>query len=142
MFRLFALSLMALMVTASPLLAKGDLSRKCKTLPELVLGTDDAGYKVSQSTYEIETGQCYKLEIKSSGRKEYAMKGPKFFRNMWVRKIEAGGMEIKAAPIDELEFEDEAECELYFTMIVPGEYKFYAAGLEKKGTVVTFKVKK
>lgn len=142
MLRIIFLSIIALTFTSGLASAKGDLSRKCKKLPELVLGTDDAGYKVSQSKYEIETGQCYKLAIKSSGKKEYAMKGEKFFRNMWVRKIEAGGLEIKAAPINELEFEDEAEADLYFTMIVPGEYKFYAAGLEKKGTVITFKVNK
>ncbi len=120
--------------------AKGDLSIRCKKLPELVLGTDDAGYAVSRKEYRIETGKCYELEIKSSGRKEYVLRGPAFFRNMWVRKIEAGGMEIKATHLYELEFEDEAEAELFFTMIKPGRYTLAAIGLESKGTVVTFVV--
>ena len=68
------------------------------------------------------------------------MKGESFFRNMWIRKVEAGGMEIKAWGLNELEYEDEAESEIFFTMIVPGEYKLSAKGLESKGTVITFKV--
>ena len=120
--------------------AKGDLSTRCKTLPELELGTDDAGYAVSQKEYKIETGKCYKLEIKSSGRKEYVLRGASFYRNMWVRKIEAGGIEIKATHLYELEFEDEGEAELFFTMIKPGKYKLVSVGLEEKGTVITFVV--
>ena len=121
--------------------AKGDMSLKCTELPELVLGIDEAGYKVSQASYEIETGKCYKLEIKSSGRKEYALRGADFFRNVWVRKLEAGGLEIKATHLYELEYEDEAESELYFTPIRTGTFTLAAAGLEDKGTVVTFNVK-
>ncbi|MGI9383043.1 MAG: copper-binding protein [Methyloligellaceae bacterium] len=120
--------------------AKGDLSIRCKTLPELVLGTDDAGYAVSQKEYKIETAKCYKLEIKSSGRKEYVLRSANFFRNMWIRKIEAGDIEIKATHLYELEFEDEGEAELFFTMIKPGRYTLTAVGLEEKGTVVTFVV--
>lgn len=51
-------------------------------------------------------------------------------------------MEIKAAVVDELEFEDESEAEIFFTMIVPGKYTLAAKGLEEKGTVITFTVKK
>ena len=125
----------------SPAAAKGNLARKCADLPKLVFGTDEAGFAVSQKTYEVETGKCYELKIVSTGKQEYALQGPGFFRNMWFRKLEAGGMEIKATHFHELEFEDEAEVELYFVPIVSGTYKLYAKGLEKKGTVVTFNVK-
>ena len=121
--------------------AKGDLSIRCKKLPELVLGTDNAGYAVSQKEYRLETGKCYKLEIQSSGRKEYVLRGAEFFRNMWVRKIEAGDVEIKATHLYELEFENESEADLFFTMIKTGTYKLSAIGLESKGTVITFIVK-
>ena len=136
-----SLALIAAATLAAPAHAAGDLARKCAELPELVLGTDEAGYKVSQETYEVETGKCYKLEITSSGRKEYALRGGDFFRNIWIRKLEAGGMEIKATYLYELEYEDEAESELYFTPIRPGSYRLVAEGLEAKGTVVTFNVK-
>ena len=53
--------------------AEGDLARKCEELDKLVLGTDEAGFKVSKSEYALETGKCYKLEIASSGKQEYAL---------------------------------------------------------------------
>lgn len=42
--------------------AKGNLARKCVALPELVFGTDEAGFAVSQSDYRLETGVCYSLK--------------------------------------------------------------------------------
>lgn len=128
-------------LSAPAALAEGNLARKCIDLPELVFGVDEAGFAVSQSEYNIETGKCYSLEIKSTGKQEYAVEGEGFFRNMWFRKIEAGGMEIKATHFVELEFEDEAEAELYFVPIVSGSYDLVAAGLEKKGSKTTFNVK-
>jgi len=141
--RAYLPAIAAVVAIALPLQAQGagDLARKCKKLDPLVLGTDEAGFKVSQPKYELETGECYKLEIVSTGKQEYALRGPEFFRNIWLRKLEAGGMEIKATHLFELEFEDEAEAELYFTPIRPGSYKLAAAGLEAKGTVVTINVK-
>ena len=128
-------------VVSGSTLAAGNLARKCIALPELVFGIDEAGFAVSRSEYTIETGKCYSLEIKSTGKQEYAIKGAGFFRNMWFRKIEAGGMEIKATHFVELEFEDEAEAELFFVPIVSGSYELFAAGLEHKGSKTTFTVK-
>ncbi len=121
--------------------AKGYLARKAVELPDLILGTDEAGYKVNNALYELETGKAYSLKIISSGRKEYALKGGDFFDFIWLRKVEAGGMEIKANTLYELEFEDEGEAEIYFVPIKPGTYKLYAEGLEAKGTFTTIKVK-
>lgn len=122
-------------------LAEGNLARKCIKLPELVFGVDEAGFAVSEGEYNIETGKCYSLEIKSTGKQQYAINGNGFFRNMWFRKIEAGGMEIKATHFVELEFEDEAEAKVFFVPIVSGSYDLGAAGLEHKGSKTTFNVK-
>jgi hypothetical protein len=127
--------------TVSPALAEGNLSTRCEELPALTFGTDITGYKVSQETYEIETGKCYELEIASTGNKEYAVRGESFFRNIWLRKVEAGGMEIKAHSLYELEFENEGKAEIFFVPIVPGRYELVAQGLEDKGTKATFNVK-
>jgi hypothetical protein len=121
--------------------AAGSLATRCAELPGLVFGTDPTGYKVSQESYDLETGKCYKLEISSTGNKEYAVRGADFFRNIWLRKIEAGGMEIKAHTLYELEFENEAKAEIFFVPIVPGKYTLSAEGLEDKGTLATFNVK-
>jgi hypothetical protein len=50
-------------------------------------------------------------------------------------------MEIKATHFVELEFEDEAEAELFFVPIASGSYELFAAGLEHKGSKTTFTVK-
>lgn len=121
--------------------AEGNLAVRCEALPELTFGVDPTGYKISQESYEIETGKCYQLEIASTGNKEYAIRGADFFRNIWLRKVEAGGIEIKAHSLYELEFENEGSAEIFFVPIVPGTYELAAKGLEDKGTVAKFNVK-
>lgn len=129
----------ALFTTSS--FAEGYLARKSIELPDLVFGTDEAGYQVSTPVYEIETGKSYSLKLISSGRKEYAVQGGDFFNFIWLRKVEAGGMEIKANTLYELEFEDEGQAEIFFVPIKPGTYKLAAKGLEAKGTFATIQVK-
>src|SRR3546814_5859730 len=92
------------------------------------------GYNVSVKEYSLETGQAYSLLIKSSGVKEYAIVAPDFFDYIWLRKVEAGGLEIKANSLYEIEFEEEGEAELFFVPIRPGTYELYAKGLKDKGT--------
>lgn len=122
-------------------MAEGSLGTRCEKLPALVFGTDDTGYKVSQASYDIETGKCYQLEISSTGNKEYAVRGAEFFRNIWLRKVEAGDVEIKATNLYELEFEKEGKAEIFFVMIQKGKYSLTAEGLADKGTSATFNVK-
>ena len=135
-----ALCLVGCLLIAESASAKGYLATRPTALPELVLGTDAIGYGVSQKEYQLETGKAYSLEIKSTGAKEYAMVGSDFFDYIWLRKVEAGGLEIKANSLYELEFEDEAECEIFFVPIKPGTYTLSAKGLEHKGVVITFVV--
>ncbi|MFC6672939.1 copper-binding protein [Marinobacterium aestuariivivens] len=122
-------------------LAEGDLTTRPTELPALVLGSEESDYSMSQNRYELETGKAYKLEIISTGRKEYAIRAPEFFAAIFLRKVEAGDMEIKAVSLTELEFEQEGEAELYFVPVKPGEFSFYSAGLEGKGMVGTFSVR-
>jgi uncharacterized cupredoxin-like copper-binding protein len=63
---------------------------------------------------------------------------PAFFRNIWIRKVEAGEVEIKAATLDELEFENGGEAELFFVAIKPGTYEFGPKGLMERGVVGKF----
>lgn len=127
--------------TAITAVAEGDLTTRPKKLPDLVLGTEDNRYSLSEKRYEMVTGQSYKLKIISSGQTEYAFVAPEFFPTVYLRKIEAGDMEIKAMALTELEFEQEGEAEIYFVPVKPGEYEFYAEGLEEKGMKGVFSVK-
>jgi hypothetical protein len=121
--------------------AEGFLANKPAKLPDLVLGTDDAGFKVSETKYMLETGKAYSLTIVASGKKPYAMRGDAFFQNLWLRKIEVNNVEIKATGLYEIEMEEEGKAELVFVPIRPGDYTFAAKGLEARGTSVTFSIK-
>ena len=113
--------------------AAGDLTRRTQMLPDLVLGSEASDYSMSQQEYRLETGKAYQLKLIASGRKEYAFQAPEFATSIFLRKVEAGGVEIKAVTLTELEFEDAGEAELFFVPIKPGRYRFYAKGLEAKG---------
>ena len=49
---------------------------------------------------------------------------PSFFRNIYIRKIEVGDVEIKAPTLDEIEFEKGGEAELFFVAVRPGSFEF------------------
>ncbi|MFC3607386.1 copper-binding protein [Stutzerimonas tarimensis] len=121
--------------------AAGDLTRRPVALPDLILGHEEMDYAMSRSEYQLETGKAYRLKIISSGLKEYAFQAPEFALSIFLRKIEAGGVEIKAVTLTELEFEDAGEAEIFFVPIRPGRFPFYAKGLENKGMIGRFVVK-
>jgi len=124
--------LISVMAVGEVVMAEGNLSRRPVALPELELATQD-GFGISQTEYQMETGKAYKLEIRSTGIEECAFRADEFFRNIWLRKVEAGGLEIKAAQLNELEFETEAEVEIFFVPIKPGRYPYGCKGLEDRG---------
>lgn len=121
--------------------AEGDLAAKPTKLDDLVLGTGDAGFGVSKKEYQLVTGKAYQLKITSTGAKECAWEAPQFANSIWLRKIEAGDMEIKAAHLIELEFENEGEAEIFFVPIRPGNFDWRCRGLEGKGMAGKFAVK-
>ena len=121
--------------------AAGDLTRRTQPLADLVLGSEASDYSMSQSEYQLETGKAYQLKVISNGQKEYAVQAPEFASSIYLRKVEAGGVEIKATTFNELEFEDAGEAEIFFVPIKPGKFRFYAKGLEGKGMQGWFIVK-
>ena len=121
--------------------AEGDLALKVTKLDDLVLGTGEAGFGVSQKTHTLVTGRAYSLMIKSTGAKECAWEAPEFANTIWLRKIEAGEVEIKASHLTELEFEREGEAEIFFVPIRPGTFPWRCRGLEGKGMAGTFVIK-
>ena len=124
-------------ILTSPLLSKGDLALRSKKIV-LNLGSEKSDYDMSQNIFKLETGKAYRLEITSMGFKEYEFEAEEFFKNIWIRKIEVEGVEIKAPFINEIEFEREGEIEINFVPIRTGEYPFEIEGLQKKGMVGKF----
>lgn len=138
---MLAAGLIGLMGVTATVQAEGDLTRKPIKLADLVMGNETSDYALSQTEYQLETGKAYKLKVVSSGLKEYALQAPEFFSSIYLRKVEAGDMEIKAVSLTELEFEQEGEAELYFVPVKPGKFEFVMDGLENKGMVGVFNVK-
>jgi uncharacterized cupredoxin-like copper-binding protein len=103
----------------------------------LQLGTEEDSASMEPREYRLKAGQGYRWKIKASDLNEYALIAPAFFRNIWIRKVEAGEpeVEIKAAVIDEIEFENGGEAELFFVAIRPGTYEFGPRGMMERGVV-------
>ncbi|HSX90876.1 MAG TPA: copper-binding protein [Pseudomonas sp.] len=138
---LLPILLIASLIGFDNIYAAGDLTRRTLALPDLRLGNEQSDYSMSQLEYQLETGRAYQLKIIASGQKEYAFQAPEFATSIYLRKVEAGGVEIKAVTLTELEFEDAGEAEIFFVPIKPGKYRFYAKGLEGKGMLGYFVVK-
>lgn len=126
---------------AAPALAQGDLAVLPERLERIVVGLGDNTLGVSIREHHLETGQSYRLVIKSTGMRECAWIAPAFFKNVWLRKVEAGDVEIKAPTLFELEFEREGEAEIFFVPIRPGTYEWACAGLEERDVSGVFIVR-
>jgi len=103
----------------------------------LMLGSEKDSTSMEPREYRLKTGQGYRWKIVASDLTEYAFIAPAFFRNIWIRKVEAGDpeVEIKAAVVDEIEFENGGEAELFFVAIRPGTYEFGPRGMIERGVV-------
>jgi hypothetical protein len=141
--KLAAAAALALTAWSGAVFAQGgDLSRQVEALEPLIFGSGDYGFGVSTERYELTTGQGYSLVVGSTGyHDEYAVVAPAFFRNVWLRKVEAANVEIKTPVLTELEFGGEGEVEVFFVPIVPGEYEIYAKGFEGRGNMAIISVK-
>ena len=136
------LTVAALAIVAAPAGAV-DLTKKRQNLPDLVLGNEDGNdFVVENKDIELEAGKAYRLRIVAKGRQEYKFFAPEFFRYIWLNQIVIEHLEIHGGgPPDHLEFDDPGEIAVEFVAIKPGEYKWYAQGLESKGMTGTISVK-
>ena len=78
-------------------------------LTPLQFGTDESPASMEPREYKLKVGKGYRLKIAASDLNEYAFVAPDFFRSIYIRKIEVGGVEIKVPALDEIEFEKGGE---------------------------------
>ena len=135
------LLLIASLIGFDQVLAAGDLTRRTQSLADLRFGSEESDYAVSKKEYQLETGVAYQLKVIADGQKECAFQAPEFSQAIFLRKVEAGGVEIKAVTLVELEFEEAGEAEIFFLPIKPGRFPFYCKGLQNKGMEGSFVVK-
>jgi uncharacterized cupredoxin-like copper-binding protein len=107
-------------------------------LTPLQLGSEENPASMEPREYKLKVGKGYRWKIQASDLNEYALVAPGFFRNIWIRKIEVGGVEIKSATLDEVEFEDGGEAELFFVAVRPGTFEFGPKGMMERGVVGKF----
>lgn len=109
-------------------------------LEPLVLGSETDSSSMEPREYKLKVGQGYRWKIKASDQSEYALVGPSFFRNIWIRKLEVGEnrVEVKAPVFDEIEFENGGEAELFFVAVRPGTFEFGPKGMMERGIVGKF----
>lgn len=106
---------------------------RLKRLEPLILGSAENNFHMEPREYRLKVGHGYRWKIKAETDFEYAFVAPEFFRNVWIRKVEVGDVEVKTGMIDELEFENVGEAEVFFVAIRPGTYDFRLRGMEARG---------
>jgi uncharacterized cupredoxin-like copper-binding protein len=113
---------------------------RLERLEPLVLGAENNSFYMEPKEYRLRVGQGYRWMIRAETDFEYGLIAPEFFRNIWIRKVEVGDIEIKAATLDEIEFEDVGEAELFFVAVRLGTYQFAVRGMQERGMVGTIVV--
>lgn len=107
-------------------------------LTPLQFGSEENPASMEPREYRLKVGKGYRLKITASDLNEYAFVAPSFFRNIYIRKLEVGDVEIKAPTLDEIEFEKGGEAELFFVAVRPGTFEFGPKGMMERGTVGKF----
>jgi uncharacterized cupredoxin-like copper-binding protein len=133
-----AFAFIALAETAPAQISFDPAVHKLNRLEPLILGSEENSFHMEPKEYKLEVGKGYRLIIKAETDFEYAFIAPEFFRNIWIRKVEIGDIEIKTCCLDEIEFEDEGQVELFFVTVRPGTYEYATRGMQERGMVGKF----
>lgn len=129
----FIILCLAALLTAGEAGARGDLATRATRLEPLVLGSDESDFTMTQREYRLETGRYYRWTITSSGKREYNLVAPEFWRNVWIRQVQIGEIEIKTATLEELDFDGAGTIHVFFVPVRTGTYPFRLRGLEERG---------
>ncbi len=76
----------------------------------------------------LQSGAYYKMRITADGSAELALRGPDFFRAIWMNEIVINGIEIRPMAIDSLEFDEAGTAEISFIAIKPGPHTLSIPG--------------
>ncbi len=115
---------------ASAAAAGDDPTRRAERLEPLELNAAE-GFSVAR--YEIEAGVYYRWRIRSDGLEEYKILAPGLFRDSWIDQVVIEDKEVKPYGLHAVEFDDAGEIDIWFIPQRPGEYPFFAEGLDTQG---------
>jgi hypothetical protein len=128
----------ALMLAPAAVLAEGNLAADGE---DLVLEINTVDLKFSQTEWQLETGQYYRIDITSDGQEEISVVAPELWRNSWINQIVVNDLEVKSYGLYSIEFDDAGTFNISFVPIRPGEYEIYVPGYEDRGLKGKFIVK-
>lgn len=77
---------------AQPVPAAEQVTRASKDVPELILGSKDDQFTVSQKDFVLMSGQGYRWKISAAGGLEYKFHTD-LFRNVWMNQIVINDLE-------------------------------------------------
>lgn len=89
--------------------------------------------------FRLLTGTYYRLTITSDGAAEAGFRSPDLLDNIWLNLVGVGDVEIhlQGKSFNGLEFEGATSAYLSFVPVRPGEYEFFAPGVEGlRGTFI------
>ena len=129
-FRSGFIGTLMIAIASSTALADGDPTRRAKRLEVLEM---DALSGFSIKSYTLETGEYYRLRIRSDGLEEYKLLAPGLFRESWIDQVVIDGREVKPMGLHAVEFDSEGDIDIWFIPIRPGTYKYYVENFENQG---------
>jgi hypothetical protein len=94
------------------------------------LNLTGAGAALSAPSFELVTGDYYRLTINSDGNAEALWTSPIFMQNIWINQIVIAGVEVKlwggATAVAGIELGEQgvSAAAITFVPIRPGEYEF------------------
>ncbi len=107
-------------------------------LPPITLSV---GKPLAEKPYELEAGKYYRIEIVSDGSGELAVRGPEFFRNVWVNEVVINDIEVRPLGVDSIEFDAEGTARISFVTIRPGTFSLFIPGTTSDSQKAVFIVK-
>lgn len=128
----------ALFLAPAVALAEGNLAADGE---DLVLNINTIDLTFSQTEWQLETGQYYRIDITSDGNEEISVVAPELWRNAWINQIVVNDLEVKSYGLYSIEFDGEGTFNISFVPIRPGEYDIYVPGYEDRGLKGKFIVK-
>ncbi len=114
--------LAAVLVSSSLAWAGGDLSRQTPVELKVLLGTKGNEFTISPKTWNLQTGKLYKITLVNEGKVKHEWVASEFTLNIWTRKVEVGGVEVKGV-INEIEIQPGAKADWFFVPIRTGEFE-------------------
>ncbi|MDX2265858.1 MAG: hypothetical protein NW215_12930 [Hyphomicrobiales bacterium] len=103
--------------------------------------TLSVGKPLVEEPYEIEAGKYYRVEIVSDGSGELAIRGPEFFRNVWVNEVVINDIEIRPLGVDSIEFDAAGTARISFIPIRPGTFVLQIPNTTADSQKAVFNVK-